>query len=53
METNSSQLVNTELPVQDYSNEELLKTASWFCGITYAVLFGGGLAFQCIVNYQN
>lgn len=27
--------------------------ASWLIGITYAVLFGGSLAFQVVVNYQN
>ena len=26
---------------------------SWVCGVTYAILFGGSLTFQVIVNYYN
>lgn len=28
-------------------------TTSWLCGISYTVLFGGSMAFQCMVNYAN
>lgn len=39
--------------VTEIANEDLLKMASWVCGITYACLFGGGLAVQAVVNYFN
>ena len=31
----------------------LLTTTSWLCGISYTILFGGSMAFQCVVNYMN
>jgi len=33
--------------------EHFLRSSSWFCGIVYAVLFGGSLAFQTFTNYFN
>ena len=39
----------------DYTleNEEAWRKVSWVFGITYAVLFGGSLCFQVIVNIAN
>ena len=39
--------------VTEVANEDFLKTASWVCGITYAILFGGSVAVQAVVNYFN
>ena len=31
----------------------MLQIASWVCGISFTVLFGGSMTFQCVVNYKN
>ena len=39
----STQIVDT--PHHADMMENFLNSASWFCGIVYAILFGGSLAF--------
>lgn len=49
---NSSQFVLDAVEYDDIDSQILL-TSSWFCGISYTILFGGSMTFQCYVNYKN